>query len=221
MEVLWNTQRPGIYIDESFGSSFKFATMRALDKINSKPIGRDLLKILSQRHRGIGIKTKGLKVVIKLGQGTLNGAQPGAMSTGSLGKTAALPTGNIGAVVRAPANPGSVIRLPGTGMGSVVQYNPNVEHQYNTIGVDTPAFIALAHELIHAMHVLSGDLTKAYSWTNGTMASSCGAILEEARTVGVGKYANTRISENAIRHEHNLMRRTYYSAPGDCNNLSA
>lgn len=213
MEVLWNESRPGIYIEDSHGSSFKFQTMRALDKINSKPIGADLLKILSQRHQGVGIRKKGLKVVIALGQGTLIG-------NSSLSLTYQSSTG-AGGEIRQPAKPGSVIRLPGSGMGSVVQYNPNIEHQYNAIGVMTPAFVALAHELIHAMHAISGDVTKAYSWKNATSGSSNGAILEEARTVGLGKYANSRITENAIRHEHHLTQRTYYSAPGDCSHLRA
>lgn len=224
MAVLWNEMRPGIYIDDDCGASFKFQTMRALDTINAKPIGADLLKILSQRHQGIGVKTRGLRVVITLGHGTLgrdtgHAGMPRVGATPSLDLTAALPQGDLGTAVRAPAAPGSLIRLPGSGLGAMVRYNPNVEHQYNTIGVNTPPFIALAHELIHAMHVMSGDLKKAYDWDNGTPGSSNGAILEEARTVGLGRYADTRISENAIRREHNLALRTFYGTLGDCNNL--
>jgi hypothetical protein len=44
---------------------------------------------------------------------------------------------------------------------------------------------------------------------------------EEAHTVGLGPYANTRISENALRKEHNLTLRTYYDTPGDCDGLAS
>jgi hypothetical protein len=43
----------------------------------------------------------------------------------------------------------------------------------------------------------------------------------EARTVGLGIYANTRISENSIRRERKLPVRTYYSTPGDCDGLTS
>ncbi len=60
---------------------------------------------------------------------------------------------------------------------------------FELICVDCPAFICLAYELCHALHILSGD-GKAYPFP------------EEPWTVG---WANTRISETA----------QYNAAPGD------
>lgn len=210
-EIQWRGEYPGIFIEDDYGASFKHNTIQALNKITSKPIGLDLLKVISKRHQGIGT-TRGRKVVITHGQGTLAGRS-------SMDLTQQSSTGG-GTEVRKGPFAGSNVRLPGSGMGSTVQYNPNVEYQYTrATTVHTPPFIALAHELIHAMHAMSGDLVKEYSWINGGAGSSCGAILEEARTVGLGIYANKRISENTIRKEHNLPQRTFYTTPGDCNNL--
>jgi len=51
-------------------------------------------------------------------------------------------------------------------------------------------------------------------------AADGGLLHEEARTVGLGIYAKTRISENAFRRRDGLAERTYYSAPGDTANLT-
>ena len=210
-EISWRNEYPGILIEDRSGVSFVFKTRQALDKIASGSIGKNLLSILSKRHQGIGT-SKGKRIVITLGQGTLTG--PSSMQL-----TAQSSTGAGNEVRRAPMA-GTNVRLPGSGMGSNVHYNPNIEHQYTQAAtVKTPPFVALAHELIHALHSISGDVVKPYSWTNGTVISSCGAILEEARTVGLGIYSNIRICENAIRREHGLPERTFYSANGDCDNL--
>ncbi len=210
-QIQWSSNYPGILIEDKWGSSFKFKTDQALNKIASRPIGKDLLSILSKRNQGIGTSA-GKKTVITLGQGTLTGGS-------SMNQTYQSSKGG-GTEVRKAPKAGSNIRLPGSGMGSEVQYNPNIEHQYTKAAtVKTPPFVALAHELIHALHSISGDVTKAYSWTNGIGSSSCGAILEEAKTMGLGIYNNMRICENAIRREHGLPLRTFYSSIGDCGNL--
>ena len=104
--------------------------------------------------------------------------------------------------------------LAGAGSSAVVCYNPFVDiggvsvpglgNLRAILGVDTPAFVALAHELCHAFHYLSGD----------QLAPS---LREEAHTVGAGTYVGTRISENAVRREHGIPERGYYFVPGDCN----
>jgi hypothetical protein len=210
-EVQWSSDYPGIFIEDQHGMSFKFSTDKALKSIAAKPVGKDLLSLLSKRHQGIGTSA-GKKIVITLGQGTLGG-------NSSMSQTFQGTTGG-GTEVRNAARPGTRIRLPGSGKGSNVQYNPNIEHQYTGAAtVKTPPFVALAHELIHALHSISGDVTKDYSWNNGTHASSCGAILEEAKTMGLGIFMNMRICENAIRRENGLPLRAFYSSPGDCGNL--
>ncbi len=210
-QIQWSSDYPGILINDKWGASFKLKTYQALKDIAARPVGKDLLSLLSKRHQGIGT-TAGKEIVITLGQGTLAGAS-------SMAQTHQSSTGGGTEVRRAPTA-GSNVRLPGSGMGSQVQYNPNIEHQYTKgASVKTPPFVALAHELIHALHSISGGVIKAYNWTNGTGGSSCGAILEEARTVGLGIFKNTRICENAIRREHGLPQRTFYAVKGDCDNL--
>jgi len=56
-------------------------------------------------------------------------------------------------------------------------------------------------------------VVKEYDW------GTDGAIIEEARTVGLGPYKNKTFTENAFRKEHNLVLRTYYSKSGDCDDL--
>jgi hypothetical protein len=69
------------------------------------------------------------------------------------------------------------------------------------MGVTTPAFVSLAHELIHAFHLVSG---------NRYADSVDGVLREELYATGLGPYADTRISEAAIRKEHGHPLRTFY-----------
>jgi hypothetical protein len=196
---LWDQSHAGIYVDNSRPGFFA-SCGRDLNLIRSRTIGKTLLEVISKRARGIGTKA-GKFVCIGY--------------TDKLGSVAqSSVTGNQ--EERKNAKPGSVVRLPGVGDSSVVLYGDNLEPVYTSaIGIYTPEFVALAHELIHALHVISGDVVKEYDW------GTDGAIIEEARTVGLGPYANTRISENSIRKEWNLGRRTYYHTPGDADGLVA
>ena len=72
-----------------------------------------------------------------------------------------------------------------------------------------PAFIALAHELVHASHYLQGSCYRGIGDDLKPDGDS-GIMEEEMRTVGFGKYANESPSENAIRVEHGLPRRDSY-----------
>jgi hypothetical protein len=119
-----------------------------------------------------------------------------------------------GQEVREAKKPGQNLRLPAVGDSSIVYYGHNLRQEYTAaIGVGTPTFVALAHELVHALHVISGDVVKEYNWATD------GAIIEEARTVGIGPYKNMTYTENAIRKEWGLRERTYYAVPGDADNL--
>jgi hypothetical protein len=194
---LWDHGHPGIYVDNA-DAGFFAACCGDLNLINARPVGKSLLDLLSKRAKGIGTKA-GNDVRI----GYTN-------DLGSVAQNSAVG----GQEVRQQAQPGSVVRLPAVGDSSFVEYGHNLESVYtNAIGVYTPEFVALAHELVHALHVIGGDVVKPYSWATD------GAIIEEARTVGIGPYVNKTISENAVRREWNLPRRTYYSMPGDADGL--
>ena len=194
---LWDESHAGIYIGTSKPDFFSSCS-RDLNLIRSRPIGKTLLELLSKRAQGIGTK---VGKYVRIGY---------TSKLGSVAQNSVI--GNQ--EERKDAKPGSIVRLPGVGDSSVVRYGHNLEPVYTSaIGVYTPEFVALAHELIHALHVISGDVVKEYDWATD------GAIIEEARTVGLGPYANTRISENSVRKEWNLGRRTYYHTPGDTDGL--
>jgi hypothetical protein len=207
----WDQRYPGIEIDDD-NQSFVEAAIRDLNKIKSKPVGESLLGTISKRCQGIGTKAGGSLVQIKY----TNMVGDQVRDVSGLESTAQSPEHFDDRDVAHGAAPGSLVRLPGRGTGSVIHYGHNLEGKYTkAIGVQTPAFIALAHELVHALHSLSGDFLKPYSWATD------GALTEEARTVGIGPYAHGRITENAIRKEHGLPMRTYYSMPGDADALTA
>lgn len=194
---LWDHSYPGIYVQNS-DNGFFAACCGDLNLIRSRPIGKTLVDLLSKRARGIGT-TAGNYVRIDF--------------TNDLGSVAQNSVTG-GRETRRNAGPGSIVRLPAVGDSSLVEYGHNLEAVYTAaIGIYTPEFVALAHELVHALHVISGDVVMDYDWNTN------GAIIEEARTVGIGPYANTRISENAVRKEWNLGRRTYYASPGDADAL--
>jgi hypothetical protein len=196
---------PGIKIENSYGDPFVTGVQQDLNLIAAKPTGGNLLSLISKRFQGVGTKTSAdKKVVIHLGICDLT-------AQNSVGG---------GIEERGADIAGKNFTMPGTGKGSRVDYNPQGEAEYTTaVGIRTPTYVALAHELIHALHVISGDVKKLYDWNNGTALSSSGAIIEEARTVGLGRFLHTSISENAIRRENQLPVRTYYSAAGDCDNV--
>jgi hypothetical protein len=150
-----------------------------------------------------------VKVVITKAPGTL---------AESAADTQAEPTG-LTALRSDKTLPGTTIQLPGKGCGSIAAFNPDAEAEYTAlVGIQTPVFVALGHELCHSLHHLSGNLRLG---AGGDVVSRFQAMYlqEEAHTVGLGPYAKTRICENAIRKENNLPLRTYYSTPGDCDAL--
>lgn len=198
---------------------------RDMKMIRSKPIGRDLLDLIDKRNLGIGATlsaTRGLDgslvpipktVTIKNGFGT--------MSRDNLNTTAhTRESGRTQEVVNglriAGKNHGYA--FAGRGANTVtVMYNP--EQDYTALlKMKTPSFIALAHELIHAWHWLSGNFDMEVGFADDPVSGMQRLyIKEEAYTVGQGRYRNTRISENSIRAEHNLGERMFYRRRTDCN----
>lgn len=105
------------------------------------------------------------------------------------------------------------IRFAGKGSKTYIAMHNNAGSEAiftRMAGVPTPTWIALAHELIHAWHHLGGN-------TYGDSEQTAGGEVkrEEMLTTGLGVYANTRLSENAIRREVGLPVRTYYSFADD------
>lgn len=246
MELQWHLNYPGIVIDARTMDDTKItdgatenvtmvspgflrqvafwaSAASCLSRIASKPIGKDLLTLISKRCSGIGAGGRRLKCRVVFGNGTIIDEIIGARGTYALPDALSYTTANqlfdaaervvhVKRDVKIQGGGSFKMDMAGKPTSAMVSFNPFVNYDTRLkarIGVPTPPFIALAHELVHALHLLSGDRVPDISPSRQEM-------IEEARTVGAGKYAATRISENAIRAEHGIARRMFYDKAGDC-----
>lgn len=85
----------------------------------------------------------------------------------------------------------------GPGSDSRITFDPDSKSQYG----ERPAYIGLAHELIHASH--NADGTAYHKKINGKS-------YEEERTVGLNYNEGDEPTENHIRREHGLPERPEY-----------
>lgn len=212
--ALWDQTRPGIYLDQDRGL-FAYRAGCDLNRIISRPVGARLISLIVARHRGVGTQPGKCVFVTQ------------ADDISDVGAT--VPLAREPDTVRRPARAGSIVRIAGPGSSVIVRYDAMGKVKYTLeLGVPTPAFIGLAHELIHALRDMSGDKTESYDW------KTQGALREEAKTVGLaiyapkatapfhpGSQAGPQITENAIRAEHGLAPRTYYDTPGDAGALTS
>lgn len=225
---------PGIFIETGNGGFYgpAAATLATLARMK---IGFDILDIISKRTRGIGIgganPTPGkLKCIVRRGPGSL--ADERAMNTFAsrlMNPDFAVTDDTVddfGGEYGVHHTQRQQVTGPGghkftvarVGTSAVATFEPTFD--YSALVPDSPHFVVLGHELIHCMHYLSGD-TNSYRADDAWGAGDSYTKHEEARTVGLGIYANTRICENAIRREAKLKIRTYYSDPGDCDGLTS
>jgi len=177
------TDFPGIIIrlrNPSESVAFPTIVKEALAKINSKPVGRTLLEeIVNLRDRA----KFGYTVCIMRPNGL-------AVEEKNDGKG---PQWNSGSVAKR-ANELDAVD-PKKGTPTAVTWNANM---IETPDGPRPAFIALAHELIHALYNLKGEAYDDASW-------------EEYCTVGLPPVADKRaVNENLIRAEHGVPRRIAY-----------
>lgn len=223
---------PGILIDASNGG-FYGPTAVALSALTRTKIGYSLLDIISKRTNGIGIggasPSAGMfRCVIRRGPGTLiedridmtaayRAADPDQPLAEDLSNADVVARDYDYTARRRVAGRG--FTLAGRGSSAVAMWEPMADYG-QVLSMETPGFVALAHELIHCMHFLSGD-TNMYSDDDAWGAGDTYSKHEEARTVGLGIYANTRISENALRRELGLPQRIFYTDPGDCDGLTS
>ena len=126
----------------------------------------------------------------------------------------------------------------GWGCGGIITFNPNSALEIPTIDpntgnvymAETPGYIGLAHELIHAHRAMMGiaidqKSVAEYKYQSGRVRKNIGSLSwwspiyntqkevpkEELATIGL-KYTNDMywVSENAIRAEHGLPLRGAY-----------
>ena len=188
---------------------FRSRTTADLHTLNATALGRDLLELIAKRHQGIGTNQSGVHRTVEIlfrppsGPNGSSGAGTGAMSVQDKNITEK----NFG---------GRQFSFAGRGSRSKIRMHngPESEAIYTELaGVQTPTWIVLAHELIHALHHLSGT-TKTRTVAH-PQADINGVKEEELWTTGLAPYENTRLSENAIRREVNLPPRTHYYFEGD------
>ncbi|NIG12926.1 hypothetical protein F3J37_01600 [Pantoea sp. Al-1710] len=102
----------------------------------------------------------------------------------------------------------------GTGVKPIIYYNPNVsiivdkDERSWVIKDSRDAFTSLAHELIHAYHLMKG--TSKASAFNDVYNNSTSQLEEEDRAVGTGGYWGNKFSENGVREDHGLPIRAEY-----------
>jgi len=90
-----------------------------------------------------------------------------------------------------------------------------------------PAYIGLAHELIHALHYVQGTVQeenykidnyyyirkRVLFFFHKTVIKTEHYKAEEFYTVGLSDFKDEKITENAIRKEHQIPKRTAYTVP--------
>lgn len=218
--LAWDAQYPGIYIAQDLyrgnfwvPDDFDGVVRTALKTIASKPVGEGLLRGISK-----GCLAGRHKLIIEY--------------TATF--TMAAPLDDVSAPSRKklqPATPGEekldinkLVSVPGV---LAVQEGPVFVHGGGTSAVvcfkhtdkgpphaRRPAFIGLAHELIHAYHYILGSCYRAPC--GGIMSGQdTGLMEEEMRTTGVGAYSKETPSENAIRAEHGIPLRSSYDPDKD------
>lgn len=175
----------GIVVQTNDTDSKKFVGLvkAALDKINSKPVGKALLD-------GIAAETAkdrfGYLVCIK----------PNPSTKQSFGPLIRWRTYEKGSVT-VSANDQSA--SDGTGVTSMIKWDPQ---NCETPDGARPPYIALAHELIHCYWNLRGE--------SHVIGGEDEKKIDEMRVVGLRGYEQLPICENRIRKEHGIAYRSSY-----------
>jgi hypothetical protein len=185
-EQFFNTAFTGIMVkaDQALHPMFVPLVKEALDKIYSKPVGRQLIDDIQTR----GAAKYGFKVAIRCPQ-IIRASAPAVLPDFSPGSSAkrAMPELDACWIQGQPRGKGAV---------TSVIWNPNVIASPDGA---RPAFIGLAHELVHARRNLLG-------------IASRDDRMEEEHTVGLN-LTGDGVTENAIRAEHGVPARARYGFP--------
>lgn len=215
----WSISLGVIYIDEEgggcfdaflkkvFSMSFYHSAAAALNKINTKPRGKELLEAIRDTGKG---DEPGRVVISKVVNLVNMGADLSPHYPGIRHVDVTWVAYDHAAISKQLDKALAAERKPTAGKERLLPPSAAIQDAAMVRELrNVPSFIALAHELVHALHymrrqVFSGGLdpkTPAFKRAND---------LEEARTVGLGPFAGERLCENAIRHEHGIARRETY-----------
>ncbi|WP_230640779.1 XopG/HopH/AvrPtoH family type III secretion system effector [Ralstonia solanacearum] len=215
--MLIQTQYPGIYVatasDEQYSANlYKNEADAALNKIASGRTGNQLL-----RDIGSLSAKKGRKLTIsEIGAGESPCTEP-VLTASQLDKHQPSSFKENKKIAKQFARKGTF--SSGDGCSAIVNWNPTTNIRLSQDGSplgygrdSDESFAVLAHELVHARHVMAGT---SKAWVGDRYDPSSEAGKEESRAIGIGKYAFSKTgepSENSIRSEHDLPLRAKYQA---------
>jgi hypothetical protein len=216
---LWSISLGTIYIDEEgggcwdafvkkvFSVSFFHSAVAALNKINSKPCGKELINAIRDSGKS---EDAGRVVVSKVARLSSMGASLSPYSTTVRQVDVSWAAYDHAAISKQVEKALAADRKRTGGKEKLLQQdNPLQDAAMVREMQGIPSFIALAHELVHALHYLRREVFSG-GHDPDTAAFKRANDLEEARTVGLGPFAGERICENRIRHEHGFADRETY-----------
>jgi len=180
---------------------------RAISKIKSKPIGNALISEIE----ALGQQGKAIKISIVRYE--TNSSR--AMLTSNQAEELDVPDDEDDVMNNLHAYHLSTRLIDGidaAGTNAALKWNPKVSSILDRLGRlkrdfnANNAYIALAHELIHAYHILKGSAL--IDTIDDQIRTGTAGETEEKRVIGLGDYSTERFTENKIRAEHNLRPRT-------------
>jgi hypothetical protein len=198
----------GIYIVEDSAQPFFSAIVReALGELYNKPTGKALLDAIDNTapadNRGYKVLIQRVEISYKM---VVHDGEPrGYKATPSGGRSfASGAQQRLGVTSAAASN--------GQGVSTIVGWCQNQISYTSKVGASAgkshyvPPPVTIGHELIHALHALTGTLK------SGTLVNIGGKDVsaEEAQTVGLGAHSSDALTENRLRQEFNLPARLSY-----------
>ena len=192
----------GIYIVEEAGQPFFAAIVKeALQQLSDKKNGAGVLQAIAQSapadNRGYNVLIQRVSISYSL---ALQG-----LPVPSGGRSFASPAQKSLGVASDAASDGKGASVIVGWCQNQVIYTPKVG---KTKGVAhyVPPPVTLGHELIHAIHSLSGTRKSGRS----IMIDKISTSEEEAFTVGLGPFKDEKYTENKLRAEYGLPERLSY-----------
>ena len=167
--------------DPDKNPTFHLTVLEQLALIASKPIGKKLLKAISE---GKGAPSVGYKVAIMRADNKVDLTTQDAKWSG----------GNV--CVRVSEEKAG----NGQGSPSAIKYNPNL---MKTPDGERPPWVGLAHELCHALHNIQGTAKVGNDLIRSEEEVTVG--------LGEWAADDKAINENNIRKEHGIKKRKSYT----------
>ncbi len=171
----------GIEVDASLSEADQLAIIDALDLLYERPISRDLLIQLQDPAVNQGNVTT---ITTTTGG---NGANPD----------------NINDAYLVPPAAGST-DPPTPNIGTNVTVNFNLTNTFAGTPLERPPEVGLGHELIHALHSVTGTLVQG---TRQDTAHPSTTNIFELQAIGLEEFADDTFTDNALREERGLNTR--------------